>query len=81
MAEIWPENEDAWDLWQAVNTQWRASGFGLVGLDYPAVWQTAEILEIEVTKPLFKKIQALERFELSRSRKTNDEQGEEDGGK
>jgi hypothetical protein len=81
VAEIWPENEDAWDLWQAVNTQWRASGFGLVGLDYPAVWQTAEILEIEVTKPLFKKIQALERFELSRSRKTNDEQGEEDGGK
>jgi hypothetical protein len=69
------ENEEALELWQAVSTQWRASGFGLVGLDYMALWKAAEVLEIEMTSPLFKKIQALERFELARAR--DDRAGEE----
>ena len=43
-----------------VQTQWRASGFGLVGLDYNAVLKMAELAEIPLTVPTLHKIQALE---------------------
>lgn len=70
--QIWPENEEAWELWQHVLTQWRAGGFGLVGLDYRAVEFVAGVIDIPVTKQVLKKIQALERFELSRANEKPD---------
>ena len=57
---------DAWVLWLAVQTQWRAGGFGIVGLDYPALFQIAERMGIEVSVCTMKKIQALERGELEK---------------
>lgn len=59
------ENAEAWELWLAVNTQWRAGGLGIVGLDYPAVWAMAARLEIEVGNCLMRKIQGLEREVLA----------------
>jgi hypothetical protein len=47
-------------------TQWRTSGFGIVGLDYQAVFIVADTLEIEVNRVVLKKLQALEYFELNR---------------
>ena len=41
-------------------TQWRVGMRGACGLDYPAVIQAAEILGIEMTPGLFKKIRAVE---------------------
>lgn len=54
----------------AVNSQWRIAGVFdrvfRIGLDYPAMYQTADILGIEVTPAVFRKIQALEAFEIKR---------------
>jgi len=35
--DLKPENRDAMRLWLAAQTQWRSSGFGLIGLDYTAL--------------------------------------------
>lgn len=72
---ILPENFDAWRLWQNVNTQWRASAFQVVGLDYPAMFQVAEVLYIDMSPDLFGKIRELERYELERLRKEADKDG------
>lgn len=34
---LWPENLEAWDLFMAVQTQWRGSGMAREGLDYAGV--------------------------------------------
>lgn len=47
-------------------SQWRVSMSGLVGLDYPAVFQVAEALAVEMTPGMIKKIQALERKVMQR---------------
>jgi hypothetical protein len=53
-------NAEAWELWKAVQTQWRAAGFGVIGLDYGVLIRLAELMRIEWTPALLKKIQALE---------------------
>lgn len=58
------QNEDAWELWLAVKTQWRGGGMGLIGLDYNVVYKEAARLEIELTPCIMKKIQALEKHVL-----------------
>jgi len=60
------ENRDAWDLYCAMQTQWRASGFGVIGLDYAQIWPVAELLEIDVTQDVFRKIRLLEAEELKK---------------
>ena len=59
-----PENQEVLHLWQSIRTQWRAAGFGLVGLDYPAVRGEAEKIGINTDTCNWRKIQALERCEL-----------------
>lgn len=61
-------NRDALDLWRAVRTQWRASGFGLIGLDYPAVRQEAEEMGIDFSVCNKGKIKALESWYLDRNK-------------
>ena len=67
--DLWPENEDAMDLWRAVRTQWRASAFGLIGLDYGALDRAAERMGIELSVCTMKKIQAMESWYLDETRK------------
>ena len=55
-------------MWQHVLTQWRSSGFGLLGLDYRALEFVSGVIGVPVTLPILKKIQALERFELARAK-------------
>lgn len=62
--ELLPENLPAWELWGFAQTQWRATGFGLVGLDFPAALQLADVLDIPATPTLLRKLRALEREEL-----------------
>ena len=59
-AALLPENEDAFDLWSAVKTQWRASAAGLVGLVYGEVRAAARRLEITLSPCTERKIRALE---------------------
>lgn len=54
------ENIDAWELWNACATQWRASAFGPLGLDYSIVFKMAEFLEITIDNDMMQKIKALE---------------------
>lgn len=67
--ELLPENYDVWALWTFCFTQWRAGGFGIIGLDYPAVFRVAEVLGIEVTEDLLIKLRYLEHKQLEHFRK------------
>jgi hypothetical protein len=60
------ENIDAWELWQSVATQWRASAFGLVGLDYQSVLLVAGLLGITLNDAVMAKVQELECWTLTR---------------
>ncbi len=70
-----PENEEAWELWLEVRTQWRTAGFGVIGLDYTAVYREAERLEIDLSPCMMKKIKALESFELGRTNEKENKDG------
>ena len=64
--ELLTENAEVWELWIEVQTQWRAGGIGVIGLDYHAVYAEAARLEIELSPCVMKKIKALESFTLKR---------------
>ena len=54
------ENIDAWYLWRHIQTQVRTSFGGVVGLDYCAVQQVAEVLGIDLDLAMLHKVQTLE---------------------
>jgi hypothetical protein len=59
-----PENQDAWELWIAIQTQWRVGGMGVVGLDYAEIRRWAEDLEIDLSPCMWSKIKSLEIYTL-----------------
>ena len=61
-----PENEEAFTLWQAVLTQWRGAGMGIIGLDYREVRWWARELGFILSPGLWSKVRALELVELRR---------------
>ena len=67
-------------MWLHANTQWRAAGLGLIGLDYLAVKAVARDLGIEWTAGMWRKMLALERFETSREGAGDDSFGGHDKG-
>ncbi|MCU0589861.1 MAG: DUF1799 domain-containing protein [Desulfobacterales bacterium] len=64
-----PGNIDAWELWQACRTQWRAAGMGVIGLDYGLVLKLSRLMRIEITPALLGKIQAIEAAALKKMNK------------
>lgn len=64
------ENWEAWELWEAVSTQWRIGFGGVCGLDYPPVFQVASVLDIEMTEGLLRKVRVLENLTLERQLET-----------
>lgn len=62
-----PGNAEAWTLWDFVSTQWRAGGFGVIGLDYGAVRRMARDLGIAWSIGMIRKMRALERTCLERA--------------
>ncbi len=54
------------------NTQWRV-GWSVVGIDWPAVIDIAKIHGIRITPAIFRKIKALEAFELKRCNAKEDD--------
>lgn len=58
--EIAPENGDFFNLWNAVSTQWRVGMDGPIGLDYPAVFAVADLLNIDVTPAMLRKLRVIE---------------------
>lgn len=68
-------------LWQCCQTQWRTSGFGLVGLDYPAVERMADLLvpRVRMTGVVLAKLQQLEAYELRMQQKRDRKRRKRDG--
>lgn len=61
MPTLDPLNAELWSLWAHVQTQWRAGGMGLIGLDWPAVAQIARWFGVDVRIPrLFTGLQQIE---------------------
>lgn len=60
---LWPENEEAFGVWLAIQTQWSVGMAGATGLDYPGV---ETCLRMHGFKPkarqrLFLQVQMMER--------------------
>ena len=66
-------------MWLSVRTQWRSGGLGVVGLDYDSVEREAERQGVELREEsgafnrcLWRKIKALEAYELKRMSEKNE---------
>ena len=66
--EVWPENWPQFNLFCAVQTQWRVGMGGATGLDYTAVFATMDRLHMDKTDAerdaMFCDLQAMERIAL-----------------
>jgi hypothetical protein len=71
--ELLPENRATWDLWCAAGTQWRTTGFGIVGLDYGALLKIATIMGIEMNERVMRSIMMLEAETLTAASKKADQ--------
>ena len=58
---LWEINLDVWQVWQDVQTQWRAGAMGIIGLDYAEVRQAFDELGIDYTRRNKLKIMIMER--------------------
>ena len=65
------ENQEAWALWRHIQTQVRTSFAGIVGIDYVAVRQVAEVLGIDLDLAMLHKVQTLEGVMLQEVSKKN----------
>lgn len=74
------ENVEAVELIDASGTQWRSSGFGVIGLDYPAVFAVAERIDIDVDDAMLHKLRAVERVTLAEDRKRAEKDKEKTNG-
>jgi len=57
---LWPEHADAVDLFLRCMTQWRASGNGVIGLDYGVVLQLASLYGIRDPGTTLEELQVME---------------------
>lgn len=65
------ENREAWYLWKHTQTQLRTSFAGVVGLDYTAMQQVAEVLGIALDLAMLHKIQVLEGLFLKEANRSS----------
>lgn len=63
--EIPPDEVEAVTLFLSLGTQWREGFGGPMGLDYQAIAATASMLGIEVKRPLFLDLRAMEAAALT----------------
>lgn len=65
------ENQEVWYLWKHTQTQLRASFAGVVGLDYTAMRQVAEVMGIALDLAMLHKIQVLEGLLLKEANRSS----------
>ncbi|MFQ0996845.1 DUF1799 domain-containing protein [Gilliamella sp. CG25] len=58
--EIWSDNWDAFQLFQAMSTQWRTSMSGILGLDYNCLPWVMQMLDIKGNQKIFNDIRLME---------------------
>ncbi len=61
---LWPDNVQAWQCWQGVQTQWRVGMAGPTGLDYAGVRAYLEEVQPDDRRSAFVGICACERATL-----------------
>ncbi|MFP4146590.1 MAG: DUF1799 domain-containing protein [Halorhodospira sp.] len=66
--EVWPENQEAYVLFQRCLTQWRVGQDQAIGLDYTGVEAVLRILEVEDWQDAFDRLQVMEHAALSAMR-------------
>ena len=57
--ELWMENVETWLFFCQVQTQWRTSMSGLIGLDYGAIIAVATLHEVEDKRQLLTELNGL----------------------
>lgn len=67
-------NREAWYLWRHTQTQLRTSFEGVVGLDYTALRQVAEVLGIALDLAMLHKMQTLEGLLLKEANRSSGKQ-------
>jgi hypothetical protein len=72
--EIWPDNFDAYRLFEAMRTQWRIGFGGPTGLDYSVLKSVAELIGLAgsdggMDQELFAKVRHMEFAVLAMPRK------------
>jgi hypothetical protein len=63
--EVWPENWEAVLMWCRVQTQWRTSAGGVIGLDYSAVAWLFKMYAVEDPRALLEDLQVMESAALA----------------
>lgn len=63
--EVWPENWPFIDMFLRLQTQWRTSFGGLVGLDYNAVQWLFDLYSVEDRREMLEALQVMEHTILS----------------
>lgn len=58
--EVWPENWPVLQMWSRVQTQWRTSVSGVIGLDYSVLPWLFRMYEVEDPRELLEDLQAME---------------------
>ena len=58
--EVWPENWDAVVMWSRIQTQWRTSMSGVIGLDYSALAWLFKMYEVKDPRALLEDLQVME---------------------
>ena len=69
--EVWPENWTAFQVFYALDTQWRHGMEGRTGIDYAAIPVTVEMLGLEDVdrQDLFSRIRRMEHAALKQINK------------
>ncbi|OXE37445.1 MAG: hypothetical protein CGW95_01460 [Phenylobacterium zucineum] len=63
--EVWPENWPFVEMFLRLQTQWRTSFSGLVGLDYSAVRWLFDLYSVEDRREMLEALQVMEHTILS----------------
>ncbi|MFZ9620419.1 MAG: DUF1799 domain-containing protein [Prochlorococcaceae cyanobacterium] len=58
--EVWKENWDAVVMWTRLQTQWRASAGGVIGLDYGVLEWLLRLYEVKDQRALLEDLQIME---------------------
>ena len=58
--EVWPEHEDAVLMFLRVQTQWRTTSSGVMGLDYGVVLQMMDLYAVGNRRQLLEDLQVME---------------------
>lgn len=62
MFEVWPEHENAILMFLRCQTQWRAGGNGVIGMDYGVVLQVMDLYAVDNRRQVLEDLQIMEGY-------------------